>query len=187
MAEKRFSEIAQSVDPQLRGVTPPNQTKYHARKNSADNKSEQRHYFQQQIVSIAGKFGYYANMEAYRSWIRMTFTTEQELDYVIRFHGYGPGDSGILAASAFTYVKAPKEEGGTEPVKLSPAATDFFQFNYVESYDTIEARFKEWLESSYPFSAPPFRLISPLARISDFTQGVLCPNQNSPIPKPAGF
>jgi len=157
MAEKRFSEIAQSVDPQLRSVTPPNQSKYHARKNSADNKSDQRHFFQQQIVFIAGKFGYFANLDTYRSWVRMTFATEQELDYVISFHGYGPGDSGILAASAFTYVKAPKEEGGTESVNISPSATDLFQFNYIESYETTEVRFKEWLESSIAIGLAEWR------------------------------
>lgn len=78
----------------------------------------------------------------------MTLTTDQEFDYVVSFHGYGSGDSGILAASAFTYVKVSSEDGGTETVNLHPAATDLFQFNYIEPYESTQKRFAEWLESS---------------------------------------
>jgi hypothetical protein len=78
----------------------------------------------------------------------LTISTEQDFDYVISLHGYGPGDSGIMSASAFTYIKAIREDGGTEPVDLHPAATDLFQFNYAESFESTSARYAEWLESS---------------------------------------
>lgn len=148
MVDIKFRSIVASLDGQLRAVTPPQKSKYHARSNSADNASAQRHYFQKQIVEAAKQFDYYANFEQHRSWVRITMTTDQEFDYVVSFHGYGPGDTGILVASAFTYVKAPREDGGTEPVGLLPAATDLFQFNYAEPYDSTEKRFAEWLESS---------------------------------------
>lgn len=144
----KFRSLVTSLDGQLRAVTPPQrQTKYQARSNSANNASAQRHYFQKQIVDAAKQFDYYANFEQHRSWVRITLTTEQEFDYVVSFHGYGPGDTGILVVSAFTYVKAPREDGGTEPVNLHPAA-DLFQFNYIEPYASTEKRFAEWLESS---------------------------------------
>jgi Fic family protein len=149
IVDLRFRSLVTSLDGQLRSVTPPQrQAKYHARSNSANNASAQRHYFQKQIVDAAKHFDYYANFERHRSWIRITLTTEQEFDYVVSFHGYGPGDTGILVASAFTYVKAPREDGGTEPVNLHPAATDLFQFNYIEPYASTGKRFEEWLESS---------------------------------------
>jgi Fic family protein len=146
--DSKFRSLVSTLDNQLGTVTPPNKAKYRARTNSANNASVQRHYFQKQIVDAANHFDYYANFEQHRSWVRMTLTTEQEFDYVISFHGYGPGDAGILVASAFTYVKAPREDGGTEPVSLHPAATDLFQFNYIEKYESTEKRFAEWLESS---------------------------------------
>lgn len=146
--EQKFRDFASTLDPQLRSLTPPNSPKYHARANAADNTSNQRHYFQKQLVEIANHFDYFANFECYRTWVRITLTTDQDFDYVISFHGYGPGDTGILGVSAFTYVKAPKEEGGTEPVALHPAATELFQFNYAESFETTEKRFSEWLEAS---------------------------------------
>lgn len=155
-ADKLFASIdsklkaqAKSLDGQLRLLTPPQlKQKFQARSNSADNVSSQRHYFQKQIVETANQFDYFANFDRYRSWIRLTVVTEQEFDYVISIHGYGPGDSGILSVSAFTYLKVPGEEGGTETVNLHSATTDLFQFNYAESYDSIQNRFLEWLESS---------------------------------------
>jgi Fic family protein len=143
-----FDKLVTSLDPQLRSLTPPGKRPYQARGNSANGSSNQCHYFQRQIIDIARQYEYFANLERYRSWNRITFATEQDFDYVISIHGYGPGDSGILAISAFTYIKAPREEGGTEPVGLQPAATELFQFNYVESLETIQKRFEEWLEAS---------------------------------------
>lgn len=148
IVDTKFRSLVTSIDGQLRSVTPPQKPKYHARSNAANNASVQRHYFQKQIVDAAKQFDYYANFEQHRSWVRITLTTEQEFDYVVSFHGYGFGDTGILVASAFTYVKAPREDGGTEPVNLHPAATDLFQFNYIEPYQSTEKRFDEWLESS---------------------------------------
>ncbi len=146
--EMKFKALATSLDSQLRSLTPPQRPKYLARFDSANNSSAQRHYFQKQIVDVAKHFDYFANFERFRAWVRVTLTTDHDFDFVISFHGYGPGDTGILAASAFTYTKVPREDGGTEPVALHPAAADLFQFNYAEAFETIEKRFAEWLESS---------------------------------------
>lgn len=143
-----FEKLVTSLDPQLRSLTPPGKRPFQARSNSASESSSQCHYFQRQIVDIARQYEYFANLERYRSWIRVTFATDQDFDYVVSIHGYGHGDSGILAVSAFTYIKAPREEGGTESVDLRPAATELFQFNYFESLETIQKRFEEWLEAS---------------------------------------
>lgn len=149
LVDTKFKEIVSVLHIQLQSLTPPNvKQKYQARANAASNTSAQRHYFQKQIVETANHFDYYANFDKHRSWVRITLTTEQEFDYVVTFHGYGPGDSGILAASAFTYLKVPREDGGTESIQLRPATTDIFQFNYIESYDSIHKRFEEWIESS---------------------------------------
>lgn len=149
IADSRLHDLAGSLDTELKEVTPPSSPeKYQARANSADNKSGQRHYFHKQIVEIANQFDYFANFDTHRAWSRISITTEKTFDYVLSFHGYGPGDSGLLAVSTFTYLKAPKEEGGTEPVNLHPASIDLFQFNYVETYESTEKRFKDWLESS---------------------------------------
>ncbi|MDI9333872.1 MAG: Fic family protein [Cytophagales bacterium] len=148
MVDGKFKSLVTTLDSQLRAVTPPQRPSYWARSNCAMNGSENSHYFHKQIIEIANQFDYYANFERQRSWVRVTLITEQEFDFVISFHGYGHGDTGVLVASAFTYLKAPREDGGIESVNLHPAATELFQFNYVESYESTEKRFAEWLESS---------------------------------------
>lgn len=148
VVDSKFKELSTGLDSQLRLLTPPQKLKYQARSNAASNSSSNRHYFQKQIVDTANHFDYFANFDKYRCWVRITLTTDQEFDYVVAFHGYGPGDSGILAASAFTYLKVLREDGGTEMVNFHPAATDLFQFNYAESYESTLNRFSEWLESS---------------------------------------
>lgn len=147
-SDQRFHQVANLLDTELRKVTPPGRDVYHARANSADNNSEQRHYFQKQIVSIANRFDYFANFDHQRAWTRLSITTDETFEYVLSFHGYGSGETGLLVVSAFTYKKVPREDGGTEVVNLYPATTELFQFNYVESYATTEKRFLDWLEGS---------------------------------------
>lgn len=149
IVDTKFKELATTLDSQLRALTPAQaKQKFHARANSGSNTAPQRHYFQKQIIETANHFDYFANLEKYRSWVRVTLMTEQEFDYVVSFHGYGAGDVGILAASAFTYLKVPNEDGGMEPLNLQPATTELFQFNYVETKESFQKRFAEWLESS---------------------------------------
>jgi Fic family protein len=147
----RLKEISQPLCTELNSLTPPTsqQPKYFSKVSSAGNSSDNKHYFQAQIVEMAQKHGYFANLEKYRMWARLTISTETTFEYVISFHSYGYGDTGLLAISAFTAQKLPREEGsGSDFVNTQPAATDFFQFNYAESIESIEKRFSEWLESS---------------------------------------
>jgi Fic family protein len=147
----KFNDLVSKLNPELRSLTPPNgsaRLKYYgARMNNADNNSEHCHYFYKQIVEIAKKFDYFASFDSYRAWVRMTLATDQEFDVVVSFHGYGLKETGILAASAFTYLKVSREEGGTEPVALHSAAVDIFQFNYIEAFETQQERFLDWLEN----------------------------------------
>lgn len=150
-AKLRFDQVATGLDAQLRRLTPPGNpanNQYCARVNSSDAKLDTKHYFQKQIVTIANRFHYFANLESQRSWLRISISTGVTFDYVLSIHGYGAGDTGILAVSAFSYLKVPKEEGGTEMANLQPASTDLFQFNWAESFESTSNRFEEWLESS---------------------------------------
>ncbi len=148
ISNERINFIAKSLNESLREVTPPNQPAYHARSNTAENESNERHYFHGQIVDIARKFDYYANLNRYRSWSRLLIQTKECFEFVVSFHGYGHGNNGIMVASAFTSIRVPKEEGGNELANTNPACLDLFQFNYAESPENIEQRFREWLESS---------------------------------------
>lgn len=147
-AQKRLGELAEKLNNQLRDLTPPGHENYHANTKSAGNGEKNGHYFYAQIVKAAKQFDYYANLEAYRSWVRLAISTDEIFEFVVSFHGYGPGKKGIMVASAFTFQRVPTEEQGTEFVNVRPCAPDVFQFNYAESKESTEARFDDWLESA---------------------------------------
>jgi Fic family protein len=159
VVESKLASLATLLDGQLRALKPAlhKGKEYQARANSGNNTSPTRHYFQKQIVTIAKQFDFYPNFEQHKSWVRITLATDQEFDYVVCFQGYGPGDTGILVASAFTYIKAPRDDTVTEIVHLHPAATDLFQFNYLEPYESTAERFSEWLESSVAIALGQWR------------------------------
>lgn len=148
LSESRLQEICKSLSSQLAAVTPPNQQRYTSAVTSANNKSRRKHYFYNQIIEVANKFNYFANLDRYRAWVRLAIHTEEHFEFVVSIHGYGHADSGIMAASALTTRRIEKEEGGTEPVNVLPAATDIFQFNYAEQLGSTKERFEEWLESA---------------------------------------
>ncbi|MBI3250164.1 MAG: Fic family protein [Deltaproteobacteria bacterium] len=143
----QLADIAANLDRQLKEVTPSNPSPYHARADYADDNSPQKHYFYNQIVEIAKGFKYFANLERYRTWVRLSITTEETFELVVSFHGYGHGNDGIMVASAFTSQRVPREEGGKEPVNTQAVAQELFQFNYAEASKSTERRFKEWLEN----------------------------------------
>ena len=150
IAEKRMKEIEDVLNKQLSGVTPPQRKKnpYQAHLSLADGNSPQKHYFYNQIVEVARKFDYFANLDRYRAWIRISIRTEENFEFVVSFHGYGYGDTGIMAVSAFTDRRVEKEEGGAEPIGVQPASIDLFQFNYAEPFDSTAERFRDWLEGA---------------------------------------
>jgi Fic family protein len=146
----KLKEISQPLSGQLNSLTPPTSEKgKYFSKVSIGNTSDNKHYFYTQVVEIAKKFGYFANLEKYRTWVRLTISTETTFEYVISFHSYGHGDTGLLAVSAFTAQKLPRDEGdGSDFVNTQPSITDLFQFNYAEPIESIQNRFSDWLNSS---------------------------------------
>jgi Fic family protein len=152
IGETRMREITDDLDYQLADLTPPQQAPYHAQFSSASNSAPNKHYFFKQIVDVAQRHGYFANLDRYRAWLRISITTVERFEIVISLHGYGHGDTGIMAASAFTDRRVEREEGGTEYVDVHAACVDLFQFNYAESRESTAERFKDWLESALAIS-----------------------------------
>lgn len=148
LVEARLEEISASLNAELKTVTPPNQPPYASYVTSADNTKWNKHYFYNQIIEVANSFKYFANLDRYRAWLRLSIVTELQFEFVVSIHGYGRSDNGIMAVSALTARRVGTEGGGAVPMNVQPAVTDIFQFNYAESYGSMEARFVDWLESS---------------------------------------
>jgi Fic family protein len=161
VAQGRMEQIAHSLDSQLHAVTPPQQEPYRTAFNSARKDPSKRQYFYSQIVDVAKRHGYFANLDRYHAWLRITIATDERFEIVVSIHGYGHGDTGIMAASAFTDRRVEKEGGGTEFVDVQPACVDLFQFNYAEPRDSTVERFNDWLESALAIALGEWqRLIS---------------------------
>ncbi|MGA1285431.1 MAG: Fic family protein [Prochlorothrix sp.] len=140
--------ITITLQEQLTPLTLPDHSPYGARLNFADRQSDQKHYFHQQIIEIAQRFDYFANLDRYRAWVRLSIVTTETFELIFSFHGYGRQNYGIMAISAFTACRVPKEEGGTTVIQVQPACIDLFQLNYAESLESIQTRFQDWLESA---------------------------------------
>lgn len=148
LASERLTEVSKQLNDEIEGLTPPGHDTYQARVAGGDVQSERAHYFYNQIIDIANQFNYFANLDRYRAWIKLAIVTDGTFEYVISFHGYGHNANGIMAVSSFTTQRIPREDGGTEPVNIRPAAVDLFQFNYIEPEESTKSRYSEWLESS---------------------------------------
>jgi Fic family protein len=148
LAEKRMGDLANIMSAALQPTTPPNTDMYHAGFDTANADPVKKRYFYRQIVQVARQHGYFANLDRYHAWLRISISTAERFEIVVSIHGYGHGETGILAVSAFTDRRVEKEEGGTEFVDVSAACVDLFQFNYAEPRDSTTGRFKDWLEDT---------------------------------------
>ncbi|MCI0662421.1 MAG: Fic family protein [Acidobacteria bacterium] len=160
IAYQRLREIAEKISAGFAQADLLSKKKYSARADFADNQSPNKNYFQQQIIEVAKLFGYFANLDRYRSWIRLTIWTEESFEFLISLHGYGFGMNGIMVASAFTARRVPREEGGTDTVNTQPASPDLFQFNYAEPAASTEKRFRDWLEGSLAIALAEWRRLA---------------------------
>ncbi len=145
---ERLSDIAGILNNQLKEVAHPGESQFRAIVNDAAHDSPNNYYFYQQVVEIARKFNYFANLYEYKSWVRLSISTEKDFEIVFSVHGYGHLNNGIMVVSALTSQRVLTEEGGREAINTMPATPDLFQFNYAESEESIMKRFEEWFEGS---------------------------------------
>lgn len=151
IVEQKLGEIQESLDPQLRDIDAVGNKIYNASIKSARDGDAESYYFRRQIVEMAKLHDYYANCDSYKSWTRLIIYTAKIFEIVFSIHGYGHGDNGVMVVSGFTFEKIPSEEG-TESTDTKPCNQDIFQFNYLESKESIEKRFNDWLEESITFA-----------------------------------
>lgn len=148
IAADRIATLKDAISAQIRDLAPFGMQRFMATERHALDGSEVRHYFQAQIIDTAKSFDYFADLGFYRSWARMAISTKSVFEFVVSLHGFGHIRSGVIVASAFSFKRVPREEGGSETVELKPACDEVFQFNYAEPQDSVEKRFREWLETS---------------------------------------
>ena len=157
-AHARLEQIEAMLEEQFAPLNRSAHRSYSADVRSADSASPEKTFFYHQIIEIAKQFNYFANVEKYRSWVRLAISTETRFEFVISFHGYGHGDTGVVAASAFTAQRVPREGGGgNDVIGTHQACTELFQFNYAESPEDSVRRFEEWFEAAIAIALAQWR------------------------------
>lgn len=102
-------------------------------------------WFKKQIVEVARELGYFADTQAYRSWVRMRIREERRTDIIVSLHSLGSQFSGVLVATAFLEHRQREDDDVVivdGPHTLSPEA---FNFSYYDDLERLEKRFREWL------------------------------------------
>ena len=115
--------------------------------NDETDASDRSHYFMRQIISTAKDLDYYADMQHYRSWVRLVLKDGNQSNILISFHGIGHEFRGVLVCSATWFQRTPTEEGGSESGGENSLCDEVFQINYKEDLEDIKLRFKGWLDS----------------------------------------
>jgi len=147
IAGQRMQALAQMMRAELAQTSlPENQPPYQVELNTADNQAATRTSYYRQILECSKKQGYVANLNRYHAWLRIAIVSSEHFEIVLSIHGYGPGDTGILSACAFTERRIVPEGGGVDVVDVRQAGAEVFQFNDAEPLESTVARFRHWLE-----------------------------------------
>ncbi len=120
-------------------------------RGSAHDDQQFSGYYYNQIIETARALGYYANLRAYRSWVRLMIVTDKlQTNMIFSFHGLGREPRGVMTCSAFAYRKAltSEEDAVTQYTDLEPLVQDVFQFTYLQSAEELDRSFRKWLENA---------------------------------------
>jgi Fic family protein len=109
-----------------------------------DAKSYSHRY---QIVEVAKKLKYFANLRPYHTWIQLVIDVESSTIILISFHVLGHEYRGLLVCSACAYHRDNMEEGEWNISDIQPLTDSLFQFSYADEESNLVERFKKWLEN----------------------------------------
>ena len=114
-----------------------------------DSDSERRRWNRSQVMSTARNLEYTANPGAFHHWVRLVMDSESgRAEMLASFHVIGTKYRGLLGATLCFYRRQQDEHGDSHVIELQPASEEVFQFNYVEPPQSVDARFRPWLERS---------------------------------------
>lgn len=109
-----------------------------------DSKSYSHRY---QVVEVAKKLKYFANLRPYHTWIQLVINVESSTIILISFHVLGHEYRGLLVCSACAYHRDNMEEGERNISDIQPLTDSLFQFSYADEENNLVDRFKNWLEN----------------------------------------
>jgi len=146
IAKGRLDDAAREIEPVLQVANP----EFSVYASAAPQSDEKAHYNYHQIIQCAKKLGYFANLDAYRSWVALTLRTDLRTDILLSFHPLGHGHTGVMVCSAMIYAKRTDDEGNTVFDEIVPLTDEPFVFTFGEEPMNVQRRFTSWLEDVIP-------------------------------------
>jgi hypothetical protein len=137
---------------QLKHEIGPVENSFKAWVSSAISPDERVLYHAFPINETARYHGYFANRQAYSSWVQLNIGLPgMRVELLIAFHVVGHTNQGVYVASACGYHRDP-DEGGNKTVvsQIEPLSDTPFQFSYHDELAPTKQRFGRWLEDVIP-------------------------------------
>ena len=141
-AERRLQDVSAALQDEMEGLF----ERMSFFTDGAEEGAPDSHYYRFQIVTTARALGYFANTDAYRSWVRLVMRNADQSELLIAFHGIGHEFQGVLACSACWFQRVETGKGEREVGGIEPMTDRVFQINYKEPPEAAEERFMPWLE-----------------------------------------
>ena len=110
---------------------------------------ERRKWNRYQIVQTARGLDYFANTRDHHEWVRLGIVTENGRSEILTsFHAIGTEYRGLVGVSMCFYRRQEADDVEQQIIELQTVSEELFQINYQEPADSVEERFKKWLERS---------------------------------------
>lgn len=104
------------------------------------------HYFWDQVVEIANKLEYFANLRKYHSWVRLKLKERRQAEIVVSLHPVGRDFEGLMGASAFLEYRGQEEDGSTRVDGPYFFNSKLFYFSFKEERNNVESLFSNWMD-----------------------------------------
>lgn len=136
---KRLEELSVALESAFRQLDP------HSRAIVDRSDENTDYYFRGQIVEVAKYLGYYADTNAYRSWVRLKLTWSRRVQFVFTFHSVGVRFAGVLAIAPFLEF-IDDEDNNDKKVTLAKLSEEPFEIYYNEEIKQTKKRFQDWID-----------------------------------------
>ncbi len=144
LADDRLRAIADEMTRSISVADPG----FAVRADSCSVDGEKRLYYKRQVIEIAQKFDYYADIGRASAWNRLMIYSPNRTRLIFSYHGVGRSFSGVMVCTAFLEQESTDTDGDREIADFSqPAAMmeEPFQFSCRSEIAKLKEPFERWL------------------------------------------
>ncbi len=105
-------------------------------------------YYRKQIIDVAKRLSYYANLSGYKAWAKLNIRVKGITTVlIVSFHELGTLSSDVLVVSAFAFRRSVNDESGeSEWGDLEVLSDSTLTFTFQDSVDKLKPRVATWID-----------------------------------------